>query len=118
VGLQRAAWSELLGNHEPGELMSEWVRGIPMARAGTGDDVAGLVTFLASEDASYTTGQTINVDVASSCRNADANLAEERQESPGGFHWTPRRCGAPTRKSFRVWTYEVLDLSDGAPPLH
>jgi meso-butanediol dehydrogenase / (S,S)-butanediol dehydrogenase / diacetyl reductase len=33
-----------------------------MARAGTGEDVAGLVAFLASADAAYITGQTINVD--------------------------------------------------------
>ncbi len=46
-----AAWGKLLGSYEPGELMAEWVRGIPMARAGSGEDVAGLVTFLASEDA-------------------------------------------------------------------
>ena len=57
-----ATWGKLLGNYKPGELMAEWVRGIPMARAGTGDDVAGLVTFLASDDAAYITGQTINVD--------------------------------------------------------
>jgi meso-butanediol dehydrogenase/(S,S)-butanediol dehydrogenase/diacetyl reductase len=57
-----AAWGKLLGSYEPGELMAEWVRGIPMARAGTGEDVAGLVAFLASEDAAYITGQTINVD--------------------------------------------------------
>lgn len=56
------AWGALLGNYGPGELMAEWVRGIPMARAGTGDDVAGLVAFLASDDATYITGQTINVD--------------------------------------------------------
>jgi meso-butanediol dehydrogenase/(S,S)-butanediol dehydrogenase/diacetyl reductase len=56
------AWGRLLGDYQPGELMAEWVKGIPMGRAGTGDDVAGLVTFLASEDASYITGQTINVD--------------------------------------------------------
>jgi meso-butanediol dehydrogenase/(S,S)-butanediol dehydrogenase/diacetyl reductase len=42
--------------------MREWVQGIPMKRAGTGDDVAGLVAFLASNDAAYITGQTINVD--------------------------------------------------------
>ena len=56
------AWGELLGDYKPGELMAEWVRGIPMGRAGSGEDVAGLVTFLASDDASYITGQTINVD--------------------------------------------------------
>ena len=57
-----AAWGKLLGDYKPGELMAEWVRGIPMGRAGTGEDVAGLVTFLASDDAAYITGQTINVD--------------------------------------------------------
>ena len=56
------AWGKLLGTYKPGELMAEWVRGIPMGRAGTGDDVAGLVTFLASDDAAYITGQTVNVD--------------------------------------------------------
>ena len=56
------AWGKLLGDYKPGELMAEWVRNIPMARAGTGEDVAGLVTFLASDDAAYVTGQTVNVD--------------------------------------------------------
>jgi meso-butanediol dehydrogenase/(S,S)-butanediol dehydrogenase/diacetyl reductase len=56
------AWGKLLGNYEPGQLMKEWVEGIPMKRAGSGEDVAGLVTFLASDDATYITGQTINVD--------------------------------------------------------
>ena len=56
------AWGKLLGKYEPGELMAEWVRNIPMGRAGTGADVSGLIAYLASEDASYITGQTINVD--------------------------------------------------------
>jgi meso-butanediol dehydrogenase/(S,S)-butanediol dehydrogenase/diacetyl reductase len=55
-------WGKLLGNYKPGELMQEWVKNIPMGRAGTGSDVSGLVAFLASEDAAYITGQTINVD--------------------------------------------------------
>lgn len=45
-----------------GELMAEWVEGIPLKRAGQPQDVAGLVAFLASDDARYITGQTINVD--------------------------------------------------------
>ena len=57
-----AAWGKLLGDYKPGELMAEWVAGIPMGRAGSGEDVAGLVSFLASDDAAYITGQTINVD--------------------------------------------------------
>jgi meso-butanediol dehydrogenase/(S,S)-butanediol dehydrogenase/diacetyl reductase len=57
-----AAWGKLLGDYKPGELMAEWVKNIPMGRPGSGDDVSGLVAFLASEDAAYITGQTINVD--------------------------------------------------------
>ena len=57
-----AAWGKLMGDYKPGELMAAWVKNIPMARAGSGEDVSGLVAFLASNDASYITGQTINVD--------------------------------------------------------
>ena len=56
------AWGKLLGDYKPGELMAEWVKNIPMGRAGSGADVSGLVSFLASDDAAYITGQTINVD--------------------------------------------------------
>jgi meso-butanediol dehydrogenase/(S,S)-butanediol dehydrogenase/diacetyl reductase len=55
-------WGKLLGSYEPGELMREWVDGIPLKRVGTPEDVAALVAFLASDDAAYITGQTINVD--------------------------------------------------------
>ncbi len=57
-----SAWGKLMGDYKPGELMAEWVRGIPMKRAGSVADVAGLVAFLASDDAAYITGQTVNVD--------------------------------------------------------
>ena len=30
-----AAWGKLLGDYKPGELMAEWVKNIPMGRAGT-----------------------------------------------------------------------------------
>ena len=35
---------------------------IPMARAGTSEEMAGVTCFLASDDAAYITGQTIFVD--------------------------------------------------------
>lgn len=55
-------WGRLLGDYAPGELMAEWVAAIPLGRAGTSDDVANLLLFLASPDAAYITGQSINVD--------------------------------------------------------
>lgn len=59
-------WGEILSTgakkYGKGELMAEWVQGIPLKRAGLPEDVAGLVAFLASDDARYITGQTINVD--------------------------------------------------------
>ena len=57
-----AAWGKLLGNYKPGELMAEWVRNIPMGYAGTPKDIGGLVSFFASDDAAYITGQTVNID--------------------------------------------------------
>ncbi|HVF07978.1 MAG TPA: SDR family NAD(P)-dependent oxidoreductase [Actinomycetota bacterium] len=35
---------------------------VPLGRHGTGDDIAGAVAWLASDDASYVTGQTIGVN--------------------------------------------------------
>jgi NAD(P)-dependent dehydrogenase (short-subunit alcohol dehydrogenase family) len=52
--------------HERGGTFDEELEAvrstIPLARHGTGDDVAGAVAWLASRDASYVTGQTIGVN--------------------------------------------------------
>lgn len=39
-----------------------WMNSIPLGRYGTPEDVAGAALFLASDDAAYVTGQTLNVD--------------------------------------------------------
>jgi len=44
------------------EVRSEWLRSIPLGRAGTPEDVADVVAFLASDAAGYVTGQVLNID--------------------------------------------------------
>lgn len=55
-------WGKRLGNYKPGELMEEWINDIPLKRPAEASDVANLLLFLASDAASYITGQAINID--------------------------------------------------------
>ena len=51
----------------PEEMRTEWAKTIPLRRAGTPDDVAGVALFLASEMSAYVSGQVINCCGAMSC---------------------------------------------------
>ncbi|MEO7071695.1 MAG: glucose 1-dehydrogenase [Rhodanobacter sp.] len=44
------------------KLMAGLLKNIPLKRLGTPEDVAGVVAFLASDDAAYITGTTVFVD--------------------------------------------------------
>jgi 3-oxoacyl-[acyl-carrier protein] reductase len=46
----------------PDQARAHYLATIPLGRAGTPDDVSGVVTFLCSDAARYVTGQTIVVD--------------------------------------------------------
>ena len=50
----------------PKEALDDFAKGViekvPMKRFGQPEEVAGVVAFLASQDASYITGEEINVD--------------------------------------------------------
>lgn len=48
--------------HTAPEVFQGLIKGIPLARAGTNEDVAGAVAFLASPNASYITGEVIHVN--------------------------------------------------------
>lgn len=54
--------TQAMGNLGDGALSSDIARGVPLGRLGEPEDIAGAMLFLASEHASYITGQTIIVD--------------------------------------------------------
>ena len=49
------------------EVKEEWCKKIPLRRGGTPEDIADVATFLASDMASYVTGQVIQVDGGMNC---------------------------------------------------
>lgn len=56
------AMDAFVGTGEEGQKIRDaMVRGVPLGRIGEPDDYPGLVAFLASDDASFMTGQTISV---------------------------------------------------------
>ena len=46
----------------PDDVKQEYLKGIPLKKFGTVDDIANAVAFLVSDMASYITGQVIQVD--------------------------------------------------------
>ena len=44
------------------EMIANFVKGIPLGRVGTSEEVANVIAFLASAAASYVTGETIEVN--------------------------------------------------------
>ena len=47
---------------DPDEVVGEWGAAHPIGRVGTGQDIANAVLFLASDKASFMTGENVNVD--------------------------------------------------------
>lgn len=55
------AWEEAMTGDSKDSIKERWMSGIPMQRFQSADDIAGVVAFLASDDASEMTGQAINI---------------------------------------------------------
>ena len=54
----------------PKEYVNPWKQAIPLGRFGKPEEIARAVIFLASDDANYITGSTINVDGGMSLGNS------------------------------------------------
>jgi meso-butanediol dehydrogenase/(S,S)-butanediol dehydrogenase/diacetyl reductase len=55
-------WEAQLAGGTPEQIKRGYIEATPLGRLGTPEDVARLVCFLASDDADFITGQSINVD--------------------------------------------------------
>ncbi len=71
LALEMARWNILVNTVSPGPLdvgmaaeldVDKLKKEIPLGRVGTADEVAGVVSFLCSKDATYITGQVISVN--------------------------------------------------------
>jgi 2-hydroxycyclohexanecarboxyl-CoA dehydrogenase len=52
----------LMGDSEEAQkILNKMIKSVPMRRIGLPEDLAGIVTFLASDEASFITGQVISV---------------------------------------------------------
>jgi meso-butanediol dehydrogenase/(S,S)-butanediol dehydrogenase/diacetyl reductase len=58
---REVSWESRLCDVNPEVIRQRYVDKIPLGRLGTPEDVAGVVLFLASSDADYMTGQSVNV---------------------------------------------------------
>ena len=65
---------------DPAEIVAEWGKDHPIGRVGLGVDIANVVLFLASEKASFMTGEYVNVDGGFMALGAWASGAGAAQE--------------------------------------
>jgi 3-oxoacyl-[acyl-carrier protein] reductase len=61
-GLERIIKTKMDAGMKRENILNQWIGKIPLRRIGIPDDLAGLITFLASDRASFLNGATIQVD--------------------------------------------------------
>ncbi len=81
--MQMRVEAEALNQAQGGPAVGTRAQALPLRRAGTPDDIAGVVAFLASAEAAYMTGQAINVTGA--CGWSTVRAGVERPHDPAGL---------------------------------
>jgi NAD(P)-dependent dehydrogenase (short-subunit alcohol dehydrogenase family) len=61
-GTPRLIQTDITGGKLTDEMKADIIKGIPLGRLGTAEDVARIYLFLASDLSSYTTGAVIDVN--------------------------------------------------------
>jgi len=61
-GLERIVKKRQEAGEKRGDIFSEWKKSVPLRRIGEPSELASLIAFLASGQAGYMTGTTIQVD--------------------------------------------------------
>ncbi len=61
-GLERIITSKVQSGMQRQEVLDEWISSMPIKRIGQPEDLADIITFLASEKAGFITGTTLQVD--------------------------------------------------------
>ena len=62
IDTQMVRESAAMEEGDPDEIIKAWGKGHPIGRVGTGLDIANVVLFLASDKASFMTGEYVSVD--------------------------------------------------------
>jgi 3-oxoacyl-[acyl-carrier protein] reductase len=61
-GLERIIVNKEQSGMRRSEILDQWIASMPIKRIGRPQDLADIITFLASERAGFITGTTLQVD--------------------------------------------------------